>query len=124
MTIRAFRLLRKLKKAQNKPDESVYIDLDAMTAVMFHDAGQSFKEIKLKAFRTSLDSTLRYLQEQKYIEYTEAFSAVQVLHSGWYLGETMLSNFFGFLFNSVAVPIAVSLATTLITLWIQSLLAS
>lgn len=124
MTVQAFRLLRKLKKSQMNLNELVYIDYDAMTASTIHESGKPFEKVNLKAYRTSLDSTLRYLFERKYIDYDGDHSVVQVLHSGWHLGQTMLSNFLGFLFKSVFVPIVVSLLTTLITLWITSLLGA
>lgn len=77
MTVQAFRLLRKLKKSQMNLNELVYIDYDAMTASTIHESGKPFEKVNLKAYRTSLDSTLRYLFERKYIDYDGDHSVVQ-----------------------------------------------
>lgn len=124
MIIQAFQLLRKLKKAQIELDEFVYIDHDALTASTVHESGKPCKVVKLKAYRTSLDSTLRYLQNQEYINCDDDCTVVQVMYSGWHFVNAMISDFIKFMINSIAVPIGVSIATTLVTLWIQSLLAA
>lgn len=115
MTFQARRLLKKLKKAQIEQDRIVYIDFDAMNAITVHDATQKSETVDLRGYRKSIHSTLRYLAEQEYIEQNN-FGHVKVRHTGWHWGQTLFSRFMNFLFESIFVPIVVSLITAFLTI--------
>lgn len=115
MTIQAIRLLGKLKKAQINPQRLIYIDLDEHTAATIRRENLPYKVVKLLGYKYSLEITLKYLKDQGYIEYDHF---CRVLYPGWNLAQTIISKILNFLLKSVAVPIGVSIATTMITLWI------
>lgn len=74
-------------------------------------------EVSLKAYKTSLSSTLQYLHSEGYIEHRMTFT--QVTAKGWHYDEERFSAFCAFLAKSVLVPIVVSAVTALITIWIK-----
>ena len=117
MTIQALWLLKLLKKAQINPQNEIGIDLEDLTVVTVHDVTQKHVTVKLNWYKNSLDPTLSYLEGQGYIRYGEVIS--QVLYPGWHIVQTALCSLASFLVKSIAVPIGVSLATTLITLWLN-----
>lgn len=119
MIIQAYRLLRKLKKAQMSLDGIVGIDEDEMTATTIHQMGQKYKEISLKRYQDSLVSTLEYLKEQGCIAY-ERTSYIQVTYSGWYyFSATLVDTFRGLILN-VIIPIVVSVIAAVVTTLLMS----
>lgn len=114
MTIQARKLLKYLKKAQAKPDGTIYIDFDEMTASEVHHQGEPFAEISLMKYSHSINSVLQYLKDNGYIDYSSLGHA-KVLHAGWHLKQTDFASFPKFLFKSVLVPIVVSVIAAAVT---------
>lgn len=120
MTIQSRALLRKLRKAQISEGGSVFIDFDAVTASTCHDANSPCKCVSLKHFKDSIRSILVYLDQLGYISYNGCDDVV-VLHKGWHPSQDLTFAFCRFMLKSVLVPIVVSAATTLLTVWISAL---
>lgn len=120
MTIQSRIFLRKLRKAQIFEGGSVYIDFDAMTATTVCDANALCKTVKLDCFKSSARSILNYLEKLECVSYDD-FGYVEILHKGWHPSQELAFAFCGFMLKSVLVPIGVSAATTLLTIWINGL---
>lgn len=119
MIIQARVLLKKLKKAQKSADSQIYIDYEKLTAIQGYKDDPTQKAVDLKRFRGAIHSYLRYLEDLGYVK-VWPHGIVQVQTSGWQLGQVEREEFMRFLFQSVAVPIGVSIATTLLTMWVSS----
>lgn len=114
MTIHAWRLLRKLKKAQIHIDGQVGIDAERMYATTVHISGKPFKEVRLKRYSDSLDATLDYLHQQNCIKFHEK-ELIQVTYTGWYLFSSALLDMFRGLILNIIIPIVVSVAAAIVT---------
>ncbi len=112
MTLKAMRLLSKLKKAQLRQDELVYIDFDSLSACTVHEKGQPFGDISLRNYAGSIQSTLSYLEKLGYIECNK-IGYVKVTHSGWCAFQVTVQDAVKFTVRDVLVPILVSIATTI-----------
>ena len=117
MTIQSRLFLRKLRKAQISEGGSVYIDFDAMTASTVCDATAPCKTVKLNRFKDSARPILSYLEKLELVS-CDGLGYVEVLHKGWHPSQKFVFDFCGFMLKSVLVPISVSVATTLLTIWI------
>lgn len=113
MTIQAWWLLRKLKKAQIHLDGYTGIDDDAMAVVTIHSAGTPAKSVSVKWYKNSLESTLTYLEEQKCIE-RDHVGNIQVTYSGWHILSATAVEITKIVLLNVILPIVVSLITTII----------
>ena len=120
MTYHAKRLLRKLKRAQKTEDGEVFIDGRNMIVKTQCPEREGVVEVSLDGYQNSLIATLKYLNDAGYIENRTTFT--QVTSTGWHLGEEQFSAFCRFIAGSVLTPIIVSVITTLITLWITTML--
>lgn len=120
MIIQARVLLKKLKKAQRTADSQIYIDYEKLTAIQGYKEDPAQKAVDLSRFRGAIHSYLRYLEDLGYVK-VWPHGIVQVQTSGWQLGQVEREEFMRFLFQSVAVPIGVSIATTLLTMWVSNL---
>ena len=112
MTLHAARLLRKLKKAQQTENNTVFIDGTGLKARTQPHNAQACVEVSLKAYKTSLIPTLKYLDAEGLVEYRATFT--QVTSKGWHYRQELAWAFCAFLAKSVLVPIIVSLATSVI----------
>lgn len=65
-----------------------------------------------------LKPSIHYLLDQKLLEKNGPYS-IHLTHSGYHYWQTTVTAFLWFLMKSVAVPIVVAAATTLVTLWLQ-----
>lgn len=123
ITVQANGLLKKLKQAQVKEDNRIFILPDEMKAGIVTHQGEDRETpvVDISKYRGALLSILIYLKEQKYIEYEETtwgrknvFGA-KVCHAGWHAWQTWIFKAASFLFRSIAVPIVVAFLTALIT---------
>lgn len=120
MIIQARVLLKKLKKAQKTADSHIYIDYEKLTAIQGYKDDPTQKAVDLKRFHGSIRSYLQYLEKLGYVK-VWPHGVVQVQTSGWQLGQIEREQLLTFLIQSVAVPIVVSIVTTLLTMWISSI---
>ena len=120
MTIQAWCLLMKLRKAQIYEDYGFGVDFDTMKATTISLTETKRKTVELSNYSASIKSLLDYLIECGYIECNQ-FGNGAVLHKGWHLSQTLIWNALDFLFRSVAVPIFVAFVTAIITIWLSKL---
>lgn len=124
MTIQALHFLCLLKKAQGKENEVVLLHTREMKAASRISAGQERTSpiVDISRYKSSLDSVLDFLQNKKYIEFENVpdrktrVIMVKVNHAGWHLLQTGIGRMLSFLLRSIAVPITVSILTTILTL--------
>lgn len=114
----ARKLLKLLKKAQQVETGHVFIHDDGLEVWGKHPETGNEVHISLKGFEYSTYPTLSYLIDKGLV--VQKNIAYAVTPAGWHYGEEQFSAFVGFLIQSVAVPIVVSIATTLLTMWISS----
>lgn len=116
MTIQAWWLLRKLKRAQTCPDGEIFIDTDKMIALTVCPAEriQDQKQVKLKGYRYSLNATIGYLESLNYISIS-ADSLAKVTYSGWYALSATVAGTLKTILLNVLIPIAVSVIAAVIT---------
>ena len=114
MTIQAWWLLRKLKKAQIHLDGQVGIDPDRMIAVTIRASGERRKKVKIRGYRNSLNATLYYLQEKHCVEFDDP-EFVKVTYSGWYLLSATLAETIRGIVLNVIIPVIVSVIAAIIT---------
>ena len=113
MTIQAWWLLRKLKRAQIYLDGYVGVDEDSLKVITIHDSGQKPKVVSVKWYKNSLESTLAYLEDQKCIE-RDHCGTIQVTYSGWHILSATAVEITKIVLLNVILPIAVSIITTII----------
>ena len=124
VTIQALHFLCLLKKAQGKENEVVLLHTREMKAASRISAGQERTSpiVDISRYKSSLDSVLDFLQNKKYIEFENVpdrktrVIMVKVNHAGWHLLQTGIGRMLSFLLRSIAVPITVSILTTILTL--------
>lgn len=123
MTIQAWRLLEILKKVQEIEDDSGgVLTKDFKVGKIADKDGLKSRTINIRFFKNSLNSTLKYLEEKKYIQLWvmaenldgNTLYAYKVLHGGWHIYQSMLS----ILFRSVALPVIISLLTSVCTYYL------
>ena len=114
MTIHAWKLLRKLKKAQICLDGQIGIDADEMKAVTIHDCRQKHKVVSLKGYAGSLESTLDFLKEQGCICFDD-LHCFQVTYTGWYLFSATLFDVLRGIVVNILIPAVVSIIAAIIT---------
>ena len=117
MTISAYRFLRKMKKAQRKPDGQIYIDFDRLEMKTIIEQGEPRTEVSIHAFKRSLYSILDYLKKEGLVTQL-SLEGFQLTQSGYHYSQTLLSAAGRFLLASVLVPIIVAAITTLMTMWL------
>lgn len=113
MTIQAWWLLRKLKKAQINLDGYAGIDEEQMKAVTVRDAEAPGKSVSVKLYQNSLESTLIYLEDLKFIK-RDNLGTIQVTYSGWHVLSTTAVEITKIILLNVVLPIAVSIITAII----------
>lgn len=118
MTIQAWWLLTKLKSAQKYKDAYFGIDRKNMIIRTLYVEPAYVKKVKLRGYQNSLESTLNHLVKCGYIDY-DIGGCGRVLHEGWHWGQVTAGKVASFLFRSIAVPVAVSFITALITMWLS-----
>ena len=114
MTIQAWWLLRKLKKAQIHLDGQVGIDPERMKAVTIHCACDPFKEVSIKGYASSLNATIYYLREQGCIDFEDP-ELIKVTYAGWHVFRATLTGTARSIVLNVIVPVIVSVITAIIT---------
>ena len=114
MTIQAWWLLRKLKKAQMHLDGQVGIDEEHMTAVTIAALSATRKRVSIKGYANCLNATLCYLQDQNCIEF-EAPEVVKVTYAGWHLLSATLAETMRSVVLNVIIPVIVSVIAAVIT---------
>lgn len=129
MTIKSIKFLRKLKNAQIDESHIVWINSDALQAKTISDSSEPCRKVDIKKFKTSIGSVLSHLEKLGFIVfYTEedinqtGCYCVKITHSGWCWAQTILFAVIKYAFTSVIMPIAVSVITTLIMLYINGYL--
>ena len=116
MTIKGYRLLKKLKKAQTKEKDIVYISYSDLTASRVIETGNVPSIVGISKYENSLRPTLKYLRDSGYVHWSEKNEQyVWVTHAGWHFEETVIQKVLSFLIKSVAVPIVVAFITALLT---------
>lgn len=131
MTIQAFLFLQKLKKVQQSEDTCVSIFPDDLKMGVISRPGEKKPNpvLEIKQYKTDFRSILEFLERGKYISTQDDLWGrkqvihVTVLHEGWHLWQTAISKTVSFLFRSIAVPILVSILTTVITMRVTEWLA-
>lgn len=106
MTFSESRLLRKLKKAQIELDRDIYIDFETMTVTTCGNIYEKTKKVNISEYKGSINSTLKSLQDKKYINCSGAYA--QVLSSGWHAFQTTVRGAVRFTVKDIIVPIIVS----------------
>ena len=114
MTIQAWGLLKKLKKAQLCLDGYIGIDTDKMKVITIHEYGQKHKSVSVKKYEKSWESTLRFLREQGYIRYDNVH-CMQVTYVGWYFGSATALEITKLVLLNVVLPVVVSVIAAIIT---------
>lgn len=124
MTVQAFLFLQKLKKVQRLEDSCVTILIDdlKMGVISLKGEKESNPVLDIKQNKNNFQSILEFLERNNYVTCQEdrlgnkKVIFVTVLHDGWHLLQTFISKTISFLFRSIAVPIVVSILTTILTL--------
>lgn len=106
MTFSESRLLRKLKKAQIELDRDIYIDFEAMTVTTCGNIHEKTKKVNISEYKGSIHSTLKSLQDKKYINHSGEYA--QVTSPGWHAFQTTFREALRFTFKDIIVPIIVS----------------
>ncbi|MDL2235417.1 hypothetical protein LJC07_04585 [Christensenellaceae bacterium OttesenSCG-928-L17] len=120
MTFSAFKMLRAIKKAQISEDNLVDINYTEDIFITAMVAKDEAVRVSLAEFDDGFNSTIDYLVSEGLMTIDADFrSRCQLTHRGFHIVQTMFTGFLKFLVKSVAVPIAVSLVTTLIALWLS-----
>ena len=114
----ARKLLKLLKKAQQVENGHVFLHDDGLEMWGKHPETGIEVHIPLKGFEHSAYPMLSYLIDKGLV--VQNSFAYAVTPAGWHYSEEQLSAFVSFLIQSVAVPIVVSIVTTLLTMWISS----
>ena len=114
MTIQAWWLLRKLKKAQRHLDGYIGIIGDSMRVVAIHDASQNVKSVSVKRYKNSLEATMRYLEDQGYIK-SDQSGIVQVTYIGWHILSATAVEVTKIVLLNVVLPIVASVIAAIIT---------
>lgn len=114
MTIQAWWLLLKLKKAQIHLNGQVGIDQERMTAVTVADSSGPRRNVSIRGYANSLSPTLYYLLDQKCIEFEDP-EIVRVTYAGWYLFSATLADTLRGLILNVIIPVVVSVIAAIIT---------
>lgn len=117
MTLREFCLLLKMRKTQGQPDGLVVFEFAALLMQGKND-GKVGKIISLKRYKGSLKSILDSLIKRNLVIKHNGH-LYQVTLDGFHYIQSAISSFIGFLMKSVVIPIALSIATTLITLFLN-----
>lgn len=124
MTIQAFLFLQKLKKVQQSEDACVTLLPDELKigVVSLNSEKKSDPILGIRKYENNFRSILEFLERKNYVTTqtdkwgNKSVILVTVLHDGWHLWQTAISKTISFLFRSIAVPIAVSILTTILTL--------
>lgn len=114
MTIQAWWLLRKLKKAQIHLDGQVGIDPERMAAVTVADSSGPRRKVSIRGYANCLSATLYYLQEQHCVEFEDP-DVVRVTYAGWYLFSATLTDTLRGLILNVIIPVVVSVIAAIVT---------
>ena len=122
MTIKAYRLLKIIKKAQINESKEVFIDFNERYVCTVSEKNDSKVTIDISEYEQSLLNTLEYLIDSGLIEKNYSSSSyVKVTHLGWHFGEITLWKIFSFLMKSIIVPIFVALITAILTITLSKL---
>ena len=117
MTIKAYRLLKIIKKAQINESKEVFIDFNERYVCTVSEKNDSKVTIDISEYEQSLLNTLEYLIDSGLIEKNYSSSSyVKVTHLGWHFGEITLWKIFSFLMKSIIVPIFVAFITAILTI--------
>lgn len=114
MTIQAWWLLRKLKKAQMYLDGQVGIDVEQMAAVTVTDICVPRKRVSIRGYANCLNATLCYLKDQNCIEFEDP-EVVKVTYAGWHLLSATLAGTIRGVVLNVIIPVIVSVIAAIIT---------
>ena len=119
MTLQAWWLLRKLKKAQMHLDGQVGIDEEQMAAVTVAALSAPRKSVSIRGYANCLNATLRYLQDQKCIEFEDP-EFIKVTYAGWHLLSATLAGTIRGVVLNVMIPVIVSVIAAIITTRLMS----
>lgn len=116
MTIKGYKLLKKLKKAQVEEVDTVYISYTDLTVSRVMNERNSPSIASISKYKNSLRSTLKYLSDMGYINWNQKNDEyTKVTHTGWHFEEVVVQKILSFLMKSVIVPIVVAFITALLT---------
>ena len=120
MTIQSIMLLNSL--ASFVVDEETVISFLEHTS-SFCYANDLNKTLDYSKYSHEIHGIIKYLIDEGYLEYAYANNTnfFRLTHRGLHRHQITIQNALDFLYRSIIVPIAVSLATTLITLWLNAL---
>jgi len=117
MTIQTLIFLHQIKYVQMSESGEVWIDEDNKKMVtVIDDPDSSRKTCSLARKWHAVDSMSRYLEEENLLDYNGALGYMHLNFKGYHYIQAVIVDF---LLKSIAVPILVAVATTLITLWLQ-----
>ena len=120
MTFRSVKLLRLLKRAQIREDNTLVIDFDSMKAwtLVYNPDSQPVKEVKLDRFCGSIIATLDHLKKLGYIDYDYQSGQAHVTHSGWNATSMTVKSAIQLTVKDIIVPVLVSIAATILLRYI------
>lgn len=125
MLYQSRRLLRKLKKIQPALSHSLWLDTEQKRVCLVVESGEKQQTLSLCKNWSNDYYLFQELVKDGYIEQLD-FSHFSLTASGFYFFQNRrqyrLSAIAQFLTTSIAVPIAVSVGTTLLTIWITEIL--
>lgn len=122
LTIQAFIFLIRARRIQTKENEDLYYSDDLRQFQETHEKGQPFKSFRVKKDIQQMEPMLLYLKKKGLVVYKRGINYIRLTHAGYYYVQTILCSIARFAVSSIAVPVAVSLVTTLVTLWVKSLM--
>ncbi|MFW5669481.1 MAG: hypothetical protein ACOCM4_09590 [Acetivibrio ethanolgignens] len=119
MTYQSKSVLRQLRKLVSNTEDLLYFDGEDNFIYLDED---SDKKYDCSRYKGEIGAIIDQLLDEKYLKpglnkYYFSFTEL-----GLHPYQNSWNKFKSFLFQSVLVPIAVSVATSLITLWLQGLL--
>ena len=100
-----------------REDGMVYIASGEKTLKTVVEVGAPCRSWECGRNLDELGPMIEYLVEKKLLTHPQA-EYLHLTYSGYHYTQTLVTMLFSFLFRSIAVPILVAIATTLITLWI------
>lgn len=119
MTIQALIFLSRLRFVQMSEENTVYFCSGQKTFHTIVEADSPRRSWKCKRSLNELTSMIEYLVDEKLLTHPQP-EYLHLTYRGYHYIQTLVTLFLAFLLRSIVVPILVSVATTLVTLWITS----
>ena len=119
MTYQSKSVLKQLRKLVSNTDDLLYFDRDDGFIYLDED---SDKKYDFTRYKGEIGAIIDQLIDENHLKYAHNEYYFTLTELGLHPYQTNWQKIKSFLFHSVLVPIAVSVATTLVTLWLQELL--